>query len=126
MAVDEDIPLLAEIVPHLSPACRELLGDHREEGAVALLVDKDRVNNLPRIRAFGPVFAGDTEIAALTDSLFKTAGLDATVVPWASNRSFLAAALRVYECIHKGASGRTIIGSFSPSSHAFSAIEVTV
>jgi hypothetical protein len=126
VSVDEDIPLLDDIVPRLSPACREYLDDHHEEGAVALLVDNDSGNQTPCIRASGPIFTGDGKIAELTASLFGTTGPDATVIVPAANRSFIAPALRVYECIHNAAAGKTIVGSFSPSSRAYAAIEVTI
>jgi hypothetical protein len=126
VCIDESIPLLGEIVPRLSSGCREFLQDHAQEGAVALLVDKDTGGGPPHIRAFGPVFTGDREMADLTASLFATISPDAAVVMPASNRSFIAAALRVYGCIRTAAPGKTIIGSFSPSSHACAAIEVTI
>jgi hypothetical protein len=130
VCVDEDMPLLGEIVPHLSLACREYCADHHDEGAVALLVDKDTGNGSPRIRASGPVFIGDDESADLSDALFKTTSPGATVVLPAANRSFMAAALRVYNCVRNAeagaCAGKTIIGSFSPSSRACAAIEVTV
>jgi hypothetical protein len=126
VAVDEAIPLLDEIVPRLSPACREFLADHHEEGAIALLLGSNVENGSPRIRASGPVFIGDKELAAMTAALFETAGTNATVAVPAENRSFIAPALRVYGCIRTAAEGKTIIGSFSPSSHACAAIEVVI
>jgi Beta-ketoacyl synthase, N-terminal domain len=126
VCVDEALPLLDEVVPRLSPSCREFLGDHHEEGAVALLVDKETGDGSPRLRASGPVFIGDKEIADLTASLFATTTPGAAVLPPAKNKSFIAAGLRVYGCLRKGVPGKTIIGSFSPSSRACAAIELTI
>lgn len=125
VCVDENIPLLDEIVPRLSPACREFLADHHEEGAVALLVDRSEGGS-PCIRASGPVFTGDGNIADLTASLFKTTNPGANVIVPSANRSFIAAALHVYDLARTVVRGKTIIGSYSPSSRAYAAIEVTV
>jgi len=125
VGVDENISLLGDIVPRLSRACRDFLAEYHEEGAVALLLDKSG-DTMPKIRAQGPVFVGDKEIADLTTSLFETTNPDATVVLPAANRSFISASLRVWECIHGGQKGKTIVGSYSPASRACAAIEMVL
>jgi Beta-ketoacyl synthase, N-terminal domain len=126
VCVDEDIPLLGDIVPRLSKTCGDFLSNHHEEGAVALLLDKDKNDGSPRVRASGCVFIGDQDALDLAASLFQTTSPDATVVLPAENRSFFAPALRVYDCVCDAAPGRTVIGSFSPSSRACAAIEITL
>jgi hypothetical protein len=128
VAVDESIPLLSGIVPHCAPGCREFLADHHEEGAVALLLDNSdcAAGSAPRIRAFGPLVAADKGSFDLSTALFEQSAPDAQVIEPAKNRSFIAAALRVFDCIQKGGSGKTIVGSYSPSSRAFAAIEVAL
>jgi Beta-ketoacyl synthase, N-terminal domain len=126
VCVDEDIPLLGEIVPRLSKTCGDFLRDHHGEGAFALLLDKDKGGGSPRVRASGCVYIGDQDAMDLAASLFQTTSPDATVVHPSEIRSFVAAALQVYECIRTAVPGRTVIGSFSPSSRSCAAIEITI
>jgi hypothetical protein len=124
VGADEHIPLLNDIIPRLSASCADFLTDHRNEGAVALLLDKNNGEPSSRVRAQGPVFIGGKEIANLTDSLLETTSPGAMVVPPGANRSFVAAALSVWECVKNARPGKTIVGSYSPSSRACAAIEI--
>jgi hypothetical protein len=126
VAVDESIPLLGDVVPHLSPGCREFLADYPEEGAVALLLGRSDAPALPHIRASGPLFTGEKESFDLSTALFGTVAPGTSVVAPGKNRSFIAAAIRVFDLLQAASPGKTIVGSYSPSSCAFAAIEMTL
>jgi hypothetical protein len=130
IGVDEHVPMLSDIVPFLSPACREFLGNSHEEGAVALLLDKGGNRNVPGIRAVGP-FCRDTKkpgglSAGDIAALFGPAHTGGRVVLPTECRSFIGAAVSVFEYSNNPHYPQTIVASYSPSSNAYAAIEVTL
>ncbi len=127
VAVDEAIPLLQELAPHLSFECQTRIAGTGEEGAVAVLLDRSSPAGLPALRAIAPTPVGTLTPEARAAILAESFGAKiATVRPLTDCRSFLSAALQVYATLGSASSGTYIITSYSPSSMACSAIEVTV
>jgi hypothetical protein len=128
VAVDESIPLVNELVSHLSPACAAYLADSTREAAIALLLDRRSLPQQPAIRAIGPVPLGSRDPGTLAQSLAARfdGGVPPTVVPVENCRSFASAPLCVYDRLASGQSGRLIVPSYSPSSRACAAVEVSL
>lgn len=127
VAVDESVPLVNELVSHLSPACAAYLADSTREAAIALLLDRRALPQQPAIRAIGPVPLGSREPGALAQSLaarFEDNDTSPLVIPLESCRSFVSAPLLVHERLAAGQAGRFIVPSFSPSSKACAAVEI--
>ena len=127
VAVDEAIPLLQELAPHLSIDCQTRTAGMGEEGAVALLLDRNSPSGLPAIRAVAPTPVGPHTPEACAAVLAESFGARAaTVRPLGDCRSFLSAALQVHATLGSARPGTFIVPSYSPSSMACAAIEVTV
>jgi len=128
VAVDENIPLLDAIVPALSSQCNRFLSGHKQEGAVSMLLDCSQ--NTPRIRSVGPRYAGPMKDKACTpaaiQALFGSSQPPARFYGLSECNSFLFAAIRTFTELQKKQSGSTIIPSYSPSSNAFAAIELSL
>ncbi len=127
VAVDEAVPLLQELAPHLSIECQTGTAAMGEEGAVALLLDRSSPACLPAIRAVTPTPVGPHTPEACAAALAESFGAKAAAVrPLEDCRSFLSAALQVHAVLGSAGPGTFIVPSYSPSSMACAAIEVTV
>lgn len=128
VAVDESVPLVNELVVRLSPACAAYLADSTQEAAIALLLDRRVLPQQPSIRAIGPVALGSRQPDALAQSLVARfeGGASPLVIPMENCRSFVSAPLSVYERLVAGRAGRLVVPSFSPSSKACAAVEVSL
>jgi Beta-ketoacyl synthase, N-terminal domain len=127
IAVDECIPLLRDLVPHLSPECRKGLSTVSEEGAVALLLSKTPVPGAGAVRAVMPSPLDDCTPQKFADSLVESFGRgEAMVSLLDSCTSFLSAALQVHAALVSGRPGKHIVLSYSPSSMACAAVEVVL
>ena len=127
IAVDECIPLLRDLVPHLSPECKKGLSSVAEEGAVALLLSKTPGPGAAMVRAVMPTPAKDRTPLNHAASLAESFGPGQTAVSTLdSSTSFLSAAMRVHAVLLEGRPGRYIVLSYSPSSMACAAVEVAL
>jgi hypothetical protein len=126
-AVDESIPLLRDLAPHLSSDCASSLPGPADEGAVALLVSKDPTDAVAAIRAVGPrILAGQTpeECAAGCARLLGAGEQSGDCLQ--PPLSYLGAPLRIHALLSAGRPGRHVAASYSPSSKACAVIEVTL
>jgi hypothetical protein len=128
VAVDESIPLVNELAPHLSPVCGAHLSDSGQEAAVALLLDRRVIPELPSVRAIGPVALAGKEPAALSSELAARLhnGAASSISPIENCRSFISAPLQAHGRLLSKQAGRLIITSYSPSSKACAAVEVNL
>ena len=128
VAVDESIPLVNELIPHLPPVCAAHLSDSGQEAAVALLLDRRVIPELPSIRAIGPIALAGKEPSALAKELAARLhnGAASSISPIEKCRSFVSAPLQIYERLTSKQTGILIIPSYSPSSKACAAVEVSL
>ncbi len=127
VAVDESIPLLRDLAPFLPADCGRGLADPAGEGAVALLVTRDRSGAAAAIRALAPVFAGVQTPEACAERCARQFGDGGATRDFVGSGSwFLAPAMRAHAALHAGNKGRYIVTSYSTSSMSCAAIEVCV
>jgi hypothetical protein len=127
VAVDENIELLDRLIPHLSPGCKQALGNNKQEGAVAFMLHNKNGNQGPRIRSVGPLFIGDKGPDAACSTLLQSQDpSDQTSVslPSKTAGSFLSVSVAVHDVFRGSIAGRYALCSFSPSSKAIAIVEV--
>jgi hypothetical protein len=127
VAVDENIELLARLIPHLSPECKQALGNNRQEGAVAFILHNKGGGFGPRIRSIGPLFIGNRSADQAFTTLFASQNpeIKTTVsLPSQARGSFLSASFAIYDIYRNQSAGNFAVGSFSPSSKAIAVVEL--
>jgi hypothetical protein len=127
VAVDENIELLNRLIPHLSPECKQALGNNRQEGAVAFILHNKGGDLGPRIRSIGPLFIGGKGPDAACSTLLQSQGPSnqtSVSLPSKTAGSFLSVPIAVREIFRGSIAGRYALCSFSPSSKAIAIVEV--
>ncbi len=123
--VDERIPLLDEIQPHLSHRCLPFLVNKWEEAAVAFIVDGNPAGNDCKVRAFGPAPTERRNPESICRELIEknVPGFTGTFMFNESSTSFIQPAISAATALKQGA-GHSVIGSFSPTTGAVAIVEI--
>lgn len=123
--VDERLPLLDQMQPHLPKRYHPYLVVNWEEAAVAFVLDCATPTDPIRIRSFGPTPTGRRDQEIVCQELIATHLPDfhGKKICKGSSTSFVAPAISTYTSC-KETTGHTIIGSYSPTSGAVGLVEI--
>jgi hypothetical protein len=127
VAVDESIPLLRALAPYVPKECALGSESMACEGAVALLLDNHQPGNAASVRAVASTPVGARTPEDCAGDCVQQFGKAGAQVEFAGAQSwFLVPALRVHAALSDGVPGTRIVASYSFSSKACAAIEVTI
>ncbi len=123
--IDERIPLLDTLRPHLSRRCRDYLSEKWHEGAYAAIVEPATAECGNRVRAFGPCPANwrDPETVCREMAERHIPGFHGPLRFAESPTSFMQPAITLHDAVERGR-GDTVIGSYSPTSEAAAIVEL--
>jgi|GEM_PF-1022568 len=123
--IDERVPLLDEIRPHLPGRCRQFLSQSWEEAAVAFVVTDRPSEGSVRIRAAGPSPANRRDPAEVCREMTErmVPGFAGRLLFEESSTSFVQPALSAAQAMTQN-SGHCVIGSYSPVSGACAIVEI--
>lgn len=123
--VDERLPLLDQLQPHIAKRCRPYLSVNWEEAAVVFVLDNATPTDPIRIRSFGPTPTGrrDPEIVCREHIATHLPDFSGKLLCKESSTSFIEPAIAAYN-VCKQAIGHTIVGSYSPTSGAIGLVEI--
>jgi hypothetical protein len=125
IAVDENIPLLDSLAPHLSPSCRSVFGSKNRDGSVAFFLDKTARLGAPKIRSAGVRHITDhNPDEAMKQHITHDNGNVTILMPSQTGGSFLSVPILVHDFLKNNNPGTAVYGSFSPSSNSIAVIEV--
>ena len=125
LLIDERIPLLDQLHPHLSEQCKNYLVENWEDAAVAFVIGTEQTPEYARVRSFGPVPTSGEPKQACLDLAHKNISINISHMLFEkSSTSFIQPALTLYDCLTEGEEGTVVIGSYSPASRGTSILEL--
>jgi hypothetical protein len=126
LLIDERITLFDLITPHLTPHCSHYIHAQWKEAAIAFIIDKYESGTGARIRGFGPVITAgkhpEEQCRKLAADSIDT-WQQCNFIFNKSTTSFIQPVLEIKHLITTGKTGRTLIGSYSPTSNGCALIE---
>jgi hypothetical protein len=125
IAVEEHIPFLDIIHPHLSEPCTRALAKEWQDGAVALVVSRQQREGGLRIAAAGPLHIDTDPHQACRDHAQMLFGEQCTLLlPDSSSTSFFEPALALARLCDNPPPKPTVICSWSPSAGAIALVQL--
>lgn len=123
--IDERVPLLDELQPHLPGRCRQFFLQSWEEAAVAFVVTDQPSEGSVRIRAAGPIPANRRDPLEVCRELTQRTipGFAGRLLFEESSTSFVQPALSAAQALTQN-SGHCVIGSYSPVTGACAIVEI--
>ena len=123
--VDEHIELLDRLQPHFSSLCKEYLKPDWQDGAFALIVDKNTSGCKSQIRAFPPAPCNgslSSSISALAQKYIPDYEKEIPIESCSS--SYLQPGVSAFEILSDSHRERTVLGSYSPASDSVAIIDI--
>lgn len=120
LIADETIPLLTQLIPHLSNACAHLFSADAQEGAVALLVDRENKTGALKFFFRGPELIGNSDPDDIGKTWWPKLNTHRYIPTSISSTSFIGPALAVAAALDL--QQQVIVTSYSPAAKTLAAI----